>query len=316
MRRIGVKPVAHAEEATAFGLVEVIGRVPGLIRLRHRLNRAIRTFAPDVVVTIDSPGLLLRVGRRARSEGYSVVHWGCPQVWAWRPGRVRKLSESMNALMCLLPFEPALFERVALPAVFVGHPAGAARPLPPPRRPTFILAPGSRPEEIRRHWPICRRVAQRLRIRHPTCQFVVPVAAGVRRSDLCGLDAAFTAGWPAADAALVASGTATLELAARRIPMVAIYRVHPLTWAVARQLVTGVDHVALPNILAGRGVVPEVLQTLDPDSLADQMHALLGSAGELQRADLGAVTAMLDGEGAIARAGQIVTAIHRGDPIH
>jgi lipid-A-disaccharide synthase len=316
MRRVGVEPIGRAEDATALGLVEVAGKIPRLLRLRSDLNKAIRAFAPDVVVTIDSPGLLLRVGKRAMADGYPVVHWGCPQVWAWRRGRIGQLASSMSALLCLLPFEPALFEGTSLPAYFVGHPAAVGVPEPRPERLTFLLAPGSRPEEIRRLWPVCRRVAQRLRVRHPDCRLVVPVAPGMDPCALGGLDAERVTGWPSAHAALVASGTATLELAARGIPMVAIYQLHPITWFLARQLVTGVAHVSLPNILAGREVVPEVLQRLDPDALADQMHALLGPRGRRQCAELAAVVSTLDGNQAVFRAGQIVTAVSRRQPLY
>ena len=311
MRQSGVRAVARSEDATAFGLVEVVAQLPRLARLARRLNREIRAFKPDVVLTIDSPGLLMRVGRQAKSDGFRVVHWVCPQVWAWRPGRVDTMASSMHTLMCLLPFEPAIFDGTSVEALFVGHPRAATPIVVPPNKLTFLLAPGSRPTEIARHWPICRRVAQRLRVRFPDCRFVVPVAPGVHASDLGGLDAELCRGFAPAHAALVASGTATLELAVAGVPMVAIYQLHPTTWAIGRRLVTGIAHVSLPNILAGRDVVPEILQDLDPLRIADLMAGLIGPAGEQQRVALRHIRSSLGGERAIERAGQIVA---RGFP--
>ncbi len=316
MRDAGVHAIARAEDATAFGLLEVVTQLPGLVRLGHRLGREIRAWRPDVVLTIDSPGLMLRVGRRAKTDGFRVVHWVCPQVWAWRSARIARISAAADTLMCLLPFEPPLFEATSLNAVFVGHPAANAAVLPVPVRVTFLLVPGSRREEIRRLWPVCRRVAQRLRIRFPDCRFVVPMAPGVRSSDLPGLDVDFTRTFEPAHAALVTSGTATLDLAARGIPMVVIYQVHPATWAIGRQLVRGVDHVALPNILAGRQIVPEILQELDPGRIADRLAALVGPEGDRQRIELEIVSADLDGDQALTRAGQIVAGQNVAPHLH
>jgi len=306
MRHAGVRAVVNAEDATAFGLVEVVGQLPRLMRVERQLSAEIRTWKPDVVLTIDSPGLLLRVGRRAKAHGLPVIHWVCPQVWAWRPGRVDRMAASMHTLMCLLPFEAPLFDHTDVDAIFVGHPAADRETVEPPERLTFCLAPGSRPGEVRRLWPVCRRIAQRLRVRYPHCRFVVPVAPGVRRVDLGGLDVEFTDGLVGAHAAVVASGTATLELATLGVPMVVIYQVHPLTWSIGRRLVTGVDHVALPNIIARRRIVPEVLQDLNPGQIADEMSALIGESGQRQRSELASIAQTLNGAGAISRAGQIV----------
>ena len=296
MRAVGVDAVARAEDATVIGLVEAIGAVPRLARLLDRLESDLDP--DDVLLTADSPSLLLRLARRARGRGIPAVHVVSPQVWAWRPGRIDRVAASVDAMLCLFPFEPALYAgRVR--AIFVGHPAAAIRPVPRvfPGGPVFALCPGSRQSEVRTLWPTFREVARRLRERFPEAGFVVPVAPTVSRPG--GLDATYVesvAEVASADAALVASGTATLELAAMDVPMVVAYRVNPVTAAIARRVLT-VDRVALPNLLARRTVVPEHLQDLDPDAIAADLAALVGVRGQVPRA----VVASLAGEGAVGR---------------
>jgi len=295
----GVHPVVRCEEATALGLWEVVGALPRLARVLQRLRADLSAHPRATVLTVDSPDLLLRLGAFARSRGHRVLHWVAPQVWAWRPGRVRRLARAVDEVLCLLPFEP---DHLAphVRAVFVGHPAAALRPRRAvrPGRPTFALAPGSRPGEIRRLWPVLRAVARRLRERHPAAGFVVPRAPSVPPAALGGLDAVFVdrmADVAGADAAVVASGTATLELAALGVPMVVVYRVHPVTHAIARRLVR-VPYLALPNLLAGRARIPEFVQDLDPSAIA---AAVDGVRDTVQVSS--ALIASLWGDEAIAR---------------
>jgi lipid-A-disaccharide synthase len=239
-----------------------------------------------VVLTVDAPSIWLRLARRVRARGLAVVHWTSPQVWAWRPERVRAVARSVDTVLCLFPFEPPLYQG-HVRAVFVGHPAAAVSggPLPAAGRPRIGLAPGSRPTEIRALWPVLREVARRLRSRWPDAELLVPVARGVDERSLTGLDCAFVdgvAGLAGAEVAVVASGTATLELAALDVPMVVVYRVHPLTWQIGRRLVH-TPWVALPNVLAGRRLVPEHLQDLDPEAIAADAAALVGSRGQVPR---------------------------------
>ena len=298
MRAAGVEAVARVEDAVGFGLAEVVRQVPRSLRLVETLARAVERSRADLVLTIDAPSLLLRLGRRVRGPERPVVHWVSPQIWAWRRGRSATIGRSADAVLCLLPFEPPLYTgRVR--AVFVGHPAAAIRPMPVPLpgRPTVALCPGSRPREIATLWPVFKEVARRLRARWPDAGFVVPRAPGVV---LGGLDARYVDGMAAvagADVALVASGTATLELAALDVPMVVAYRVHPWTAAVARQVLT-IPDIALPNVLAGRRIVPEHVQELDPDAMAEDLARLVGVRGQVPRA----LVDSLAGEEAIERA--------------
>jgi lipid-A-disaccharide synthase len=308
LRAAGVEAVARAESITAVGAVEALCAVRRVPRVWTRLARAMDQWRPDLVLTVDSPGLLLRVGRRARRRGIPVVHLVSPQLWAWRPGRARRVASAADAVLCLLPLEPPLYAGTRIRAVFVGHPAAyAPKTTRPPRSgtPVFGLAPGSRPSEIKALWPVFLEVAASLHRRFPECSFSVLVAPTIDRRALGGLEADFhdDVGTAAATTHvfLAASGTVTVELAARHTPMVVAYRVHPMTWAIGRVLVRGVRHLALPNVLAGRAVVPEHLQRLDPEAIAADMARLTGSLGDVQCRSLAPVVARLRGEGAMGR---------------
>ena len=284
MRAAGVEAVEAAEGVGGVGIVEVIRSVPRSLRLIDRLDRAVGASGARVVLTVDAPSLLLRLARRAKARGCAALHWVAPQVWAWRPGRVEKIARSVSAVLCLLPFEPAWFAgRVR--AVFVGHPA-AVRPPPPTaaatQRPRFALCPGSRPAEIAALWPVLRQTARHVRTMRPGSTFVVPSLPGARPTGLDADHVQTFAAMGAVDGAVVASGTATIELAARDVPMVAVYRVHPLTAAIARPLIS-VDAVSLPNLLAGRQLVPEHIQRLDPAAIARDVVACAGMRGQVPR---------------------------------
>jgi lipid-A-disaccharide synthase len=301
MRAAGVEVVAEADGLGVMGFVEALRVAPRARRVLAAAREELRLRPPRACVTVDAPSLLLRVAREARAARVPAIHVVAPQVWAWRPGRARRVAEDVDVLLCLLPFEPAWFTgRVR--AVFVGHPAAAVapRPVPAPGTPTIALCPGSRRAEVAALAPVFAEVARRVLRARPDAGFLVPVAPGVDPGPLRDLPRAVRvdglAAVAGADAALVASGTATLELAALDVPMVVAYRVHPWVAAVARRLVE-VPYVALPNVLAGRGVVPEHLQELDPAALARDLLGLVGVRGQVPR-DL---VASLKGEGAVGR---------------
>lgn len=284
---------AASEVVAATDGLGVMGFVEGAkVALRARrvtaaAQGALREGPPAACLTVDAPSLWLPVARAARSAGVPALHLVAPQVWAWRPGRVPRIAASVDLLLCLLPFEPAWFEG-HVRAVFVGHPAAAVIPAPVPRPgdPAIALCPGSRPAEVRALAPVFAAAARRIRRERPSAGFLVPVAPGVDAGPLLALPGAVPvpgiAAVAGADAALVASGTATLELAALDVPMVVAYRVHPLVAALARRALR-VDHVALPNLLAGRRLVPEHLQDLDPDALAREVLDRCGQRGQVPR---------------------------------
>ncbi len=306
-------------ELAVMGLLEVLPKIRHLSRRLKQTVADIRARRPDIVVTIDSPGFALRVLKQLRGAGIRRVHYVAPQVWAWREHRVRAFPGLWERLLCLLPFEVAFFAGHGLPASFVGHPVlesgadhgsaerfRAAHGLAP-GAPVVVLMPGSRRSEAPKLLPVFGATLDLLARRVPGIVAVVPVAAAVadtvRRA---------AARWPvpavivtdlqdkhdayaAAAAALTKSGTSTLELALAGVPMAVTYRVNPVTAAIARRLIR-VRHVAMVNLLAGRAVVPELLQQdCTPDKLAATVQTLLGDpqAAAAQRAVFTAVMASL-----------------------
>src|SRR5213593_869891 len=282
LREAGMETVADAGEVATVGLTEVVGRLRALVRAYRALVRTLRTEPPDLCVLIDFPEFNLRLARAAKRAGVPVLYYIGPQVWAWRRGRVRKIARRVDRLAVVFPFEPPLYAG-RLPGVeFVGHPlldrvavtrsrgeTLAAHGLDP-GRPTVLLLPGSRPNEIRSLLPGLLDAVRRLAASGPY-QFPLALAHTVPRTEVqeqiraAGVEVPVIEGdtynlIAAADLALVSSGTATLECALLECPMVIVYRVSRLTAFVARLLVRGVRHIGMPNIVAGHEVVPELLQ--------------------------------------------------------
>jgi lipid-A-disaccharide synthase len=286
----------------------VLPHLPRLIKRLNQTTEAVLTLRPDVVVTVDSPDFCLRVAHRLHGSGIPVVHYVAPQLWAWRPGRARRLAKRIDHLMALLPFEVAFFAKYGISTTFVGHPAiesGAgrgngpafrAKHSIPPEATLLSVVPGSRPGEARRMLPIFGPALTMIREKHPDLRVVIPVADAA--ADLVSL---LTRDWPfpvvfassadrfdafaASDAAMAKSGTVTLELALADVPMVVAYRVSPATAFVVRRLVS-VKHASLVNLLNEREVVPEFLQeNCTPERLAAGVEALL-SSDEVRKAQL------------------------------
>ncbi len=300
MAEAGLVTLFPMRELAVMGLAEILPRLRSLSR---RLDQSVADVAatrPDLVVTIDSPGFALRLLKRIAGLSIPRVHYVAPQVWAWREHRVREFPGLWERLLCLLPFETAFFARHGIDARFVGHPvlqSGAdtgnaarfrARHGLDPKAPVLVLMPGSRRSEVPRLLPIFRRTVALLRQRVPGLVPVVvvspvvaqTVARAIQRWQVAPvlvteLDDKHDA-FAAAGAALTKSGTSTLELALAGVPMAVTYRVNPLTAAVARRLIR-VRHVAMVNLLAGRRLVPELLQEeCRPERLADMVERLLG----------------------------------------
>jgi lipid-A-disaccharide synthase len=274
MAEQGFESLFPIAELALMGLLEVI---PSLRRLARRLDETvedIRARKPDLLVTIDSPGFTLRVGERVKAMGVKVVHYVAPQVWAWRPGRVRKLARRVDRILALLPFEAPFFESAGIPVSFVGHPVLENEPGDPTRfhapegsRPLLVM-PGSRRGEVSRHLAIFGDAVSRL---PPDLQPVAALAGPVEEAVRAG-----TAAWPrppllvreaqakrdamaASVGGLIKSGTSSLECAVAGLPHVVAYRVNPVTAAIVRRLIQ-VPYASLVNLLAEREVVPEFLQ--------------------------------------------------------
>ena len=302
MAELGFCSLFPIHDLAVMGLVEIL---PRLRLLRRRLAECAADIArtrPDAVVTIDSPGFALHLLRRVAPLGVRRAHYVAPQVWAWREHRVRRFPGLWDRLLCLLPFEPAWFARHGLEASFVGHPvlqSGAdsgdaarfrTRHAIAPDAPVVVLMPGSRRSEVPRLLPVFGEMLSLLAPDMPGLVPVVPVAAAVAATVhratarwqvqpliVTDLDDKHDA-YAAASAALTKSGTSTLELALAGVPMAVTYRVNPITAAIARHMIR-VPHVAMVNLLAGRLVVPELLQQdCTGPKLAATLRTLIGDA--------------------------------------
>jgi lipid-A-disaccharide synthase len=280
----GCEAWAAASELSVMGLAEVLGHLPRLLRLRAGLARRFARARPDVFVGIDSPEFNLPLARRLKRAGIRCVQYVSPQVWAWREGRARTIGRDCDLVLCVLPFETGFYARHAVPAVFVGHPLADEIPLSPDRAgaraalgvasgaTVIALLPGSRVGEVERLGAPFAGAAGWIAARRPGFEFIAPMVSAATR-ECFERQLAQVPGAPAirrvdgqaqrvlaaADAAIVASGTATLETLLSSRPMVVAYKVNAITAMLLRMLVK-VPYVSQPNLLAGRALVPELLQ--------------------------------------------------------
>ena len=297
MQALGCESLYPQEKLAVRGLVEVLKRLPEILRIRRGLVRDLQRIKPDVFVGIDAPDFNLGVAARLKAAGVPTVHYVSPSVWAWRRERVGKIVRQVNRVLCLFPMEPPLYHAAGGQADFVGHPLAQTLPLVADRAaarvqlkldedvPVFVLMPGSRVSEIDYMAPLFLQAALLLWQRYPNARFLLPVATAATRIRLNQLleDAAYQKlplrllsahadlACTAADAVLVASGTATLEVALCKRPMVISYRIAPLTYAWVKRKIR-VPFVGLPNVLLNRMAVPELLQhDATPEKLAEAM---------------------------------------------
>ncbi|MCM2311459.1 MAG: lipid-A-disaccharide synthase [Steroidobacteraceae bacterium] len=285
----------HSSDALAvMGLAEILHHLPRLLRLRRGLLAQLAGAAPDAFIGIDSPEFNLRVARALKERGVPTVQYVSPQVWAWRQGRVRSIARAVDLVLCVLPFETAFYAAHSVRAVFVGHPLADRLPLesdPGPARAALGLPaqgsivavlPGSRRGEVGQLGPPFAATIAWLAARRPGLAFVAPMASAAVRETFAqalhahapGVDVQLVDGraheaLAASDAVLVASGTATLETALVKRPMVVAYRVAPLTsWLLREMKLVKTEYFSHPNLLAGRALVPEYFQEqVRPDVL-------------------------------------------------
>ena len=316
MKGQGVELLAELDGLAVMGVAEVIPRLPFLHRLTRRLIYLLDSGDIDLLIPVDYAGFNLRIARAARRRKVPVLYYIAPKIWAWGAHRARKLAAYTNRLALILPFEAEILVRAGANATFVGHPL-LETPVPEPdrqafclrwrldpQRPILALLPGSRQQELRRHLPVFLEAGRRVEKRSPEVQLVVARASSISPLAFRALtvpvvdDARSLLAHSAA--ALVKSGTSTLEAALEGTPFVTVYRTHPVTFAVARQLLR-VDRIALPNLIAGRYVVPEVLQShATPDRLADLLLRLL-EPGCPERAEM--ITGLLGVRAALGEPG-------------
>jgi lipid-A-disaccharide synthase len=336
MRRAGVDTVVDAHQLTMIGITEVIGGLPRAYRAFHALLAEVDKRRPQLAVLIDFPDFNLRLAKQLKKRGIRVVYFVSPQVWAWRRSRLKQLKARIDKMLCIFDFEEAIYRQAGIPVEYVGHPlVDLARPHLArekffaemglePGTATVALLPGSRENEVSHILPTMLKAANRLSLTHRV-QFVVAVAPTLdtqwlqkalleRYADRATVRAATHATSDAlehCEVALIASGTATLEAALRERPMVVVYRVSPLTWLLGRVLVN-VPFYGMVNILAGKQVVPELIQSdFTAAKVAGRVKYLLDhpQAREEMAQELRGLKDRLGPGGAIRRAAEAVAAV-------
>ena len=328
MKAAGVRILVDARELSVVGITEVIGKLPTVFRALATVKKLIQSLRPDLVILIDFPDFNFRVAAAAKKAGVPVLYYISPQIWAWRPGRVKKIARLVDHMAVILPFEAEFYQRHGIPVTFVGHPLldglQATSPEAPKmnaRQPSVVgLLPGSRQVEISRLLPVMLAAAQRMRQDNPMLEFVVSVAPTVDRSWLetavarsgCGTAVRLTDD-PVEDIfrqcrmVIAASGTVTLQAALHGTPMIIIYRVSPSSYWLGRLLIR-VKFIGLINLIADRPLVPELVQDdASPENIARCAAEMLGDEGRLNRMrrELLAAHEALGGPGASQRVADI-----------
>ena len=305
MQAEGCEAWYEMEELAVMGIVEVLGRLRRLLKIRKDLTQRFTALQPDVFVGIDAPDFNITLEGSLKRAGIRTIHYVSPSVWAWRQKRVFKIGRNTNLVLAFLPFEKAFYDRFNVPCRFIGHTMADAMPLQPDkqaaRRELGIaddaiclgLLPGSRGAEVEMLSADFLRAAQLLRQRYPTLEIVVPLVNAKRREQFEQIKAEVAPELPmhlldgkgrqamiASDAAILASGTAALECMLAKCPMVVGYRMKPFTFWLAKRLVK-TPYVSLPNLLAGRELVQELLQDeCQPQALANALEPLLHAGAE------------------------------------
>ena len=305
MQAEGLTSYFPMERLSVMGLVEVLGRLRELLARRKLLIKTLIEEKPDVFIGIDAPDFTLNIELKLRQAGIKTVHYVSPSVWAWRQKRVLKIREGCDLMLTLLPFEARFYEEKGVPVRFVGHTLADAIPLQAdrgaaraelglPDGPLVALMPGSRGGEVGRLGALFFDAAERLQAQKPGVRFVLPCASPQRRAQietllegrnlpLTLLDGQSHLALAACDAVLIASGTATLEALLYKRPMVVAYRLAPLTFWILKRMVKS-PYISLPNLLAQRLLVPELLQDdATPEALAQTLLPLIDGGEEQTR---------------------------------
>jgi lipid-A-disaccharide synthase len=333
MRAAGVDVVTDYSEVSVVGITEIVSHLPSLVRAMRRLVAEAERRRPALAILTDFPGFHLRLARKLKGRGIRNAYYICPQFWAWRPWRVRVVRRRFAQALCIFPFEEKFYGDAGVPVKFIGHPlvgevratrdriALCAESRLDPAEPLVAVLPGSRSAELRQHLPVLREACRYIVAAVPQAQFVVAAAHDGSHHSADAERSALREGWDpqlplrvlegrtydalaAADAAIVSSGTATVEAALLDAPMVVVYRVTPLTAALAKPLVR-TKFFSMVNLIAEKRVVPELIQSdFTPDKVAGETIRLLrdANARRAMRAGLAEVRTRLGPPGAADRA--------------
>ncbi len=338
MRQAGVETVVDSREVALVGLLEVLPKLPAIARAWRRLLAEARRRRPPFAILTDFPGFHVRLARSLQRLGTQNIYFVCPQFWAWRPGRVRNIRRHFVRGLCIFPFEVKFYGDAGVPVDWIGHPlVDFVRPALSrdefiarydldPATPIVTLLPGSRTSELAQNLPPIVEAASRLASSRP-CQFVLALAPGLakeavashlRGSSIRIVESATYDALAAADVAIVASGTATVEAALIGAPMIVVYRVAASTALIARRLVRA-PFFAMVNLIAGRRIVPELIQEeFTAEKVSNEARKLLDSAELRQqmRNDLTVVRDRLGPPGAIERAADIIAGMLATSTVH
>ncbi|MFZ5537747.1 MAG: lipid-A-disaccharide synthase [Pseudomonadota bacterium] len=330
MREAGVELIVDSSGLGVVGLGEVLRHYGALRRALTTMQQAACEQRPDLLICVDYKEFNLKLARHAKACGIKVLFYVSPQVWAWRPGRVKTYGAAIDMMAVIFPFETAFYEAENIPVSYVGHPlAGRVHASAPrevlmrefglsPGHPVVGLLPGSRKAEVERLLPVMLESAARLAADRSDIQFILPRAASIPEDILRPhLDSAHVTVkvvpersydvLACCDAAMVASGTATLEVALMQVPMAILYKVSPLTYALLKPLIR-IPDIGLANIVAGRRIVPEFVQgAAKPSAVADEIERMLADAdyAEQMRKDLAEVKAKLGPGGGVERMAEL-----------
>jgi len=332
----GAQLIAHLRELAVVGLLEVLSRLSHIQGVFRRVLSEVDRARPDLAVLIDYADFNLRLAKEIHRRGIPVVYYVSPQVWAWRKGRIQTLRKTAARMIVIFPFEEEIYREAGIPVTFVGHPlVGALEPKErdmfltglqlDPRRPLVAVLPGSRVQEVAHNLPPLVGAVRRLQKARPELQFLLAVAPSLDPQALGkGLDPPLKlvtgethSVLASATIALVASGTATIEAALLGTPMVVVYRLSPLTYILGRPFMR-VPHFAMTNLIAGRKIVPEMIQgDFTAERVSEEALRLLADpeALRIMKGDLAKVRERLGDKGASARAAAaVLSVLGRSEP--
>ncbi len=324
----GVKLLMDASEIAVVGITEVFSKIPNILKGLRVAKKTLKNLHPDLLILIDFPDFNLHLASFAKKLGIPVLYYISPQIWAWRPGRVKRIRKLVDHLAVILPFEEEFYRGYTVPVTFVGHPLmdtltspqNKALNRPTQDHPVIGFLPGSRDGEIARHLPIMIHAARNLHKKLDPVKFLISVAPEVKRTFVEGIIKKHQTSFAfelVADSSqkvferstlvVAASGTVTLEAAISGTPMVIIYTVSPISYWIGRAMIQ-VKHIGLVNLIAGRKIVPELLQKeASPTRISDTVFEMLRDASELERIrlELLNIKDLLGGPGASERVADI-----------
>ena len=329
LRQVGVELLSNSDELGVVGISEVIKKLGTVIKVFRRLSRFLKEQHPDLLILVDYPEFNFLLARVAHKRGIPIVYYISPQVWAWRSGRVKLIRRLVTKMIVIFPFEQEFYNNHGVDVEFVGHPLVETVKSTltrkefcqqhglDPAAPIIGLLPGSRGSEVQRLLPVMLEAAQRIRRQRPKVQFVIPLASSLQNSPL------LTQPLPpyihlirqqtyetinAADVIVTASGTATIETAILETPMIITYIVSPLTYWLGKRFIK-VPFIGMVNLIAGKQVVPELIQqAVTPERVAEEVLTLLQHAESLltMKQELRQVHQKLGEPGAADRAAEII----------